>query len=371
MSNIETILLASYSSESTFRIGSSFAASLYQKPLTIFLRGDLGAGKTTFVQGLGLGLPTSLPFKELRGAGRLHITSPTYALENRYGETLLHLDLFRIDPKEAHTLVESSEDFPGIRVIEWSDRLFSSSEQSATKRVERLLASALLDAASLEENIVISFSELSPTTREIGITFADLPLPDRAQIESWRSEVHLPEHVARHCDAVGAFAKQLGEELLRRGVVVRIEALRCAGELHDLLRFVDFRKKLPPYLRGVYPEILEKDQAVWNELGKTYPSPHEEACARFLEDHGYRALATIIRPHGLSTIDHPEELRTIEQKLLFYSDKRIRFDQIVSLDERFEDFMKRYGEGQESEQANRWREKTRQLEEELFGDDVP
>ncbi len=336
MSNIETVSVASLSPKSTFNTGYSLAASLYQtcqaepgRSLTIFLRGDLGTGKTTFVQGLGLGLGVSEP-----------IVSPTYALENRYGETLLHMDLFRIDPKEARTLLNASEDFPGVRVIEWSERL------EATE--------------GTEGSINITLTDLSLTTRTIEITFADLPLPDRKTIEEWRNEVRLPDHIRKHCDAVGTFAEHCAEEFLRRGIIARPQALKAAGHLHDLLRFIDF---LNVEDRSRHPE--------WVALAKQYPYTHEEACARFVTERRYPGLGMIISPHGLRTMDHPEDLRTIEQKLLFYGDKRVMGDRVVSLEERFKDFVERYGNGVESEEAKRWSLKTQELERELFGENVP
>lgn len=362
----ETVVLASRSASVTKDAGIALARSLYEKPLTIFLRGELGAGKTTFVRGLGLGL----------GLGST-IVSPTYALENRYKDrtgkaVLCHLDLFRLERAEAWRVASASEDFPGVRVIEWSERMFSSSERSITERVERLLDSASQSSASLEENtITVSLTELSPTERRIEITFSDLSWPDRATVERWRAEVQLPEHIAKHCDIVGAFARTCAEHLLQRGLVARPQALQRAGELHDLLRFVDFQTRLPPYLRNAYPTITEGQQAVWNKLSEHYPSPHEEACAKFLDEKGYPALATIVRPHGLRAIDDPKNLQTIEQKLLFYADKRVLFDRIVSLDERFEDFKARYGKGVESEEARRWRGKTEVLERELFEEEIP
>jgi tRNA threonylcarbamoyladenosine biosynthesis protein TsaE len=93
--------------------GHSLACSLYSRSdSTIVLRGELGAGKTTFVQGFAEGL------------GVLeHITSPTYALEQRYGDNVLsHIDLYRLTPVQAAEFMRTLDPFPGIRVIEWSDR---------------------------------------------------------------------------------------------------------------------------------------------------------------------------------------------------------------------------------------------------------
>lgn len=86
----------------------------------LLLQGDLGSGKTTLVQGLGLGLGITEP-----------IVSPTFILLNEYSEAripLYHLDLYRLDPAEVDTLhIEAyweGWEFPaGIVAIEWAERL--------------------------------------------------------------------------------------------------------------------------------------------------------------------------------------------------------------------------------------------------------
>lgn len=86
----------------------------------ILLEGDLGAGKTTLVQGIGEGLGVQDP-----------IVSPTFTLINEYTEgrlPLYHLDLYRLQPGDVEGLhVESYwegiEVPPGIVAIEWAERL--------------------------------------------------------------------------------------------------------------------------------------------------------------------------------------------------------------------------------------------------------
>ncbi|OKH26653.1 tRNA (adenosine(37)-N6)-threonylcarbamoyltransferase complex ATPase subunit type 1 TsaE [Hydrococcus rivularis NIES-593] len=86
----------------------------------VLLRGDLGAGKTTLVQGLGEGLG----IKDT-------VLSPTFALINEYTEgrlPLYHFDLYRLQPKEVEGLYldvywEGIEVAPGIVAIEWAERL--------------------------------------------------------------------------------------------------------------------------------------------------------------------------------------------------------------------------------------------------------
>jgi tRNA threonylcarbamoyladenosine biosynthesis protein TsaE len=86
----------------------------------LLLRGDLGAGKTSLVQGIGAGLGI-----------RETIESPTFTLINEYLDgrvPLYHLDLYRLEPAEVVGLNlasywEGIEVEPGIVAIEWAERL--------------------------------------------------------------------------------------------------------------------------------------------------------------------------------------------------------------------------------------------------------
>lgn len=81
----------------------------------IWLSGDLGAGKTTFAQGLGAGLGVSAP-----------IISPTFVLIREYAGRLplYHIDLYRLDsPRELVNLgLRDYLDGDGVCVIEWAER---------------------------------------------------------------------------------------------------------------------------------------------------------------------------------------------------------------------------------------------------------
>lgn len=105
--------------QSTQKLGQRLG-KLLPKNSVIFLEGELGAGKTTLIQGLGqaLGITDS-------------IVSPTFTLINEYHEgrlPLYHLDLYRLDPQQAQALSleiywEGREVSPGITAIEWAQRL--------------------------------------------------------------------------------------------------------------------------------------------------------------------------------------------------------------------------------------------------------
>jgi tRNA threonylcarbamoyladenosine biosynthesis protein TsaE len=82
----------------------------------IALTGPLGAGKTTFVQGLadGMGIPPDR-----------HVASPTFALVNEHPGRipLVHVDFYRIkDPAELPELgIEEAYD-QSATAIEWAER---------------------------------------------------------------------------------------------------------------------------------------------------------------------------------------------------------------------------------------------------------
>jgi tRNA threonylcarbamoyladenosine biosynthesis protein TsaE len=82
----------------------------------IVLAGDLGAGKTAFVQGFGRGLGVTEP-----------ITSPTFTLAQQYEGRLLvhHLDVYRLDQlgEVAELGLGELLDDGGVVLIEWGDAI--------------------------------------------------------------------------------------------------------------------------------------------------------------------------------------------------------------------------------------------------------
>ena len=102
--------------EQTRRLGMRFGALIGIGDI-FFLQGDLGSGKTTFVQGVAAGW------------GSLdQVSSPTFVLANVYrrldGQRLYHLDAYRLNSAvEAEDLDLDAMLESGPLVIEWAERI--------------------------------------------------------------------------------------------------------------------------------------------------------------------------------------------------------------------------------------------------------
>jgi tRNA threonylcarbamoyladenosine biosynthesis protein TsaE len=122
-----TVELTTATAEQTRDCGVRLASVLQRGDLLI-LSGDLGAGKTTFTQGLGAGLG-------VRG----DVTSPTFVISRVHpstvgGPALVHVDAYRLhglaelDDLDLDTSVEDA-----VTVVEWGTGV---AEELAEDRLE-------------------------------------------------------------------------------------------------------------------------------------------------------------------------------------------------------------------------------------------
>ncbi len=111
--------IISHSAEQTRRLGARLG-KLLQPGDVICLAGDMGAGKTVFTKGVGLGWGAKVP-----------VTSPTYNLVHQHSREqdtirLYHLDCYRLmSANDADTigLDDILDDTEGIVVFEWPERI--------------------------------------------------------------------------------------------------------------------------------------------------------------------------------------------------------------------------------------------------------
>ena len=111
------IRITTHSVGDTQKLGQTLGAAI-QRQVIIALTGDLGSGKTAFVQGLARGLDVSRKY---------YITSPTFTLINEYPgrHPLFHVDLYRIEHLAELEEIGLDEILQkdAVIAIEWAERL--------------------------------------------------------------------------------------------------------------------------------------------------------------------------------------------------------------------------------------------------------
>jgi tRNA threonylcarbamoyladenosine biosynthesis protein TsaE len=117
------VSISTQSAEETRALGRQLGRLLRGGDV-IALQGELGAGKTTFTQGIARGLGVDA-----------FVRSPTFTLVNEYdlpGDgVLFHIDGYRLGETMSEAMIEADtfgmeqmlEDDESIAVIEWADRI--------------------------------------------------------------------------------------------------------------------------------------------------------------------------------------------------------------------------------------------------------
>ena len=164
-------------------------------------------------------------------------------------------------------------------------------------------------------------------------------LPSREQCLKLLEKHKVPEHIVRHSVAVEKVAVFLAKKLVEAGQQVNVELVSRASLLHDI------------------------DKMRTLEIG----AGHGSISKQILEGESLPELGLLAFKHHLSHILGEKPFGNWEEKLVYYADKRVTHDQIVSLDERFEYLLERYGNKKEIvDKISSCKPKVKELEEEIF-----
>jgi uncharacterized protein len=168
------------------------------------------------------------------------------------------------------------------------------------------------------------------------------PMTEKA-LQLLLKEFHVPEHIRAHMEKVARIAALIGKKLVKKGGKVDLKALEQAARLHDLVKICDFRDIKKEFLQERY---TPEDLICWSNIRRKYHHlGHVQAAFEILKQRGEEKIATIVKKHRFSCIidiDTKEQPITWEEKILYYADKRVQHDRIVSLKQRIDDGRMRY-----------------------------
>lgn len=296
--------------QSTKRLAKKIAPQVKNGGL-VLLYGTLGSGKTTFVKGLAEGL----------GIKEFSIKSPTYTYIRHHPlkkNNFYHLDLYRLETVDnllLQQIKELLENKKNILIVEWADRL---------------------PGELFKEALKITFSYLDATSREINFTGLIKQSLSKEEIYSIYQEFKVPPHIIRHMKKVAQVCKIISALLIKKGFTIDQDCLIKAALLHDTLRVCDIRAFNPSKFSK---KPTSSSIKLWLNLRKKYSKiGHEKAMAHYLIKRGYPEIADIIGSHGFFEVYN---LKTLPQKILYYADKRVDKDKIVSLKKRLTEGKKR------------------------------
>lgn len=141
-----------------------------------------------------------------------------------------------------------------------------------------------------------------------------MQLPTREACFHMLREHSITPGILAHTKQVTRIANYIAQKFSDAGIPINLELVDRGALLHDIAKYIS----------------IENDVA------------HGEAGAEIVREYGYPEVADIVKDHVLERIIGGH-LKSWEDKIVFYADKRVNHAEVVSLEERFEYLLQRYG----------------------------
>lgn len=163
-------------------------------------------------------------------------------------------------------------------------------------------------------------------------------IPTREECFALMERTAMPPHIRRHSLMVAEIALYLGRRLEVHHTGLDLRMVEAGALLHDI---------------GKMPAIASGER-------------HEELGARMLRQWGLGLLAPIVEEHV--TLDWSRIHGPITESLIVnYADKRVKHDQVVTIEDRFADLVDRYAKtGSHRVRLREKLEEYRMLERRIF-----
>ncbi|HIQ56879.1 TPA: tRNA (adenosine(37)-N6)-threonylcarbamoyltransferase complex ATPase subunit type 1 TsaE [Candidatus Gracilibacteria bacterium] len=330
----------------------------------IILKGEVGAGKTTF----------SRFFSEYLG---LQSSSPTYSIielesgisknhENKH-INIIHADFYRASKERSVELLDeylekyiinSREDLKtnsqNIYLLEWI-----SDEMKQEFFYEQ-------NISTIEIEFIHNFTEIEKVgeSRDIEMLFKNPKSISVTEAKKLQDTYITPLHVREHIELVRKIAVFCAQKLEENNVPIDVELVESGAILHDCVRYVDF-PKLPKnsedfeQIKFYTPEenITNEKCDFWAKIKSEYRTVHHAyAMQDILDKINFEASGQVVKSHYTGDIFRKEKF-CLEEICVYYADKRALHDEFVTIQERLIDGEKRYPHEEAGAKQNKLLEK--------------
>lgn len=138
-------------------------------------------------------------------------------------------------------------------------------------------------------------------------------IPSRSQCLEWLKEVKMPQNIVEHSLAVNRVAVFLAKRINQNKIQLDVDLVDRGSLVHDIDKHLTFENGL-----------------------------HGMVGKKFLEDKGFPQLGLFCITHNLNYVLE-NEFPSLEHKVIYYSDKRVKGNKIVTIEERLGYILDRYG----------------------------
>jgi putative nucleotidyltransferase with HDIG domain len=138
-------------------------------------------------------------------------------------------------------------------------------------------------------------------------------IPSREVCYELLEKYHMPAHIKAHSQVVAKIAGLIGHGLIQAGVALSPEKIAAGALLHDIAKGLCFDSAEDHALKG----------------------------AEICRSHQMDEIALIVEKH-IRLPGYEIEGGITEEEIVYYADKRVNHDVIVSLEERMEYLFERY-----------------------------
>lgn len=144
-----------------------------------------------------------------------------------------------------------------------------------------------------------------------------------SQVKQLYRKCETPLHVQAHMRQVAKVAEMIAKKIKRNGHIVDVTFVKYLALIHDLMKAVSYNPVLQKKYKGIHDVIV---------TSKMLQKQKEKDLSRAVLSQQFDAIISSLHP-----------LKSIEEAIVYYADKRVAHTKVVSLTERFEEGSKRYG----------------------------